>query len=181
MNDPPENAFVHFKCIDCWVVRWIKHSLLSTCKSIRLLLLGLWFGEWYDALGMYKGWDIFWERDTEMPTWRLEDEDGFQTNRLWGRKVDVVGSGSCPMGVFVISDVLPSDQSRDSPVGIALVYGLDDRGSRVRFPAGAGNFSPHHRVQNGSGAHPASCPMGNRGSFPGCKAAGAWSWPLTSI
>jgi hypothetical protein len=29
-------------------------------------------------------------------------------------------------------------------------YGLDDRGSRVRFPAGAGNFSLHHRVQNGS-------------------------------
>jgi hypothetical protein len=28
----------------------------------------------------------------------------------------------------------------DSSVGIALAYGLDDRGSRVRFPAGAGNF-----------------------------------------
>jgi hypothetical protein len=44
--------------------------------------------------------------------------------------------------------------SRDSSVGIALSYGLDDRGSRVRFPAGAGNFSLRHRVQNGSGAHP---------------------------
>jgi hypothetical protein len=40
--------------------------------------------------------------------------------------------------------------------GIALGYGLDDRGSRVRFPARIGNFSLHHRVQNGSGAHPAS-------------------------
>jgi hypothetical protein len=37
-------------------------------------------------------------------------------------------------------------------VGIELGYGLDDWGSRVRFPAGAGNFSLHHRVQNGSGA-----------------------------
>jgi hypothetical protein len=64
-------------------------------------------------------------------------------------------------------------KSRDSSVGTALGYGLDDRGSRVRFPAGAGNFSPHHRVQNGSGAHPASYPMGTRGSFPGGKAAGA--------
>jgi hypothetical protein len=64
-------------------------------------------------------------------------------------------------------------KSRDSSVGIALNYGLDDRGSRVRFPAGAGNFSFHHRVQNGSGAHPASYPMGTRGSFPGGKAAGA--------
>jgi len=33
------------------------------------------------------------------------------------------------------------------------------------------------RVQNGSGAHLASYPMGIRGSFPGDKAAGAWSWP----
>jgi hypothetical protein len=52
-------------------------------------------------------------------------------------------------------------------------YGLEDRGSRVRFPAGTGNFSLHHRVQTGSGAHPASYPMGKRGSFPGDKAAGA--------
>jgi hypothetical protein len=63
-------------------------------------------------------------------------------------------------------------KSRDSSVGIALGYGLDDRSSRVRFPAGAGNFSIHHRVQNGSGAHPALYPMGIRGSFPGGKAAG---------
>jgi hypothetical protein len=62
--------------------------------------------------------------------------------------------------------------TRDSSVGIALGYGLDDRGSRFRFPTGAGNFSFHHRVQNGSGAHPASYPMGTRGSFPGNKAAG---------
>jgi hypothetical protein len=56
-----------------------------------------------------------------------------------------------------------------------------DNLSRVRFPAGAGKFSLHYHVQNGSGAHPASYPMGTRSSFPGCKAAGAWSWPLTSI
>jgi hypothetical protein len=49
----------------------------------------------------------------------------------------------------------------------------DDRGSRVRFPAGAVNFPLHHRVRNGSGTHPASYPMGTRGSFFGFKAAGA--------
>jgi hypothetical protein len=64
-------------------------------------------------------------------------------------------------------------ESRDSSVGIALGYGLDDRGSRVRFPAGAGNFSLLYRVQNVSGAHPTSYPMGTRGSFPGGEAAGA--------
>jgi hypothetical protein len=52
-------------------------------------------------------------------------------------------------------------------VSTALGYGLDDRGSRVRFPAVAENFSLHHRVQNGSGAHPASYSMGTRGSFLG--------------
>jgi hypothetical protein len=49
-------------------------------------------------------------------------------------------------------------QYLESSVGIALGYGLNDRGSRVRFPAGAGNFSLHRRVQNGSGAHPVSYP-----------------------
>jgi hypothetical protein len=64
-------------------------------------------------------------------------------------------------------------KSTDSSVGIALGYGLDDRGSRVQFPVRAGNFSLHRRVQTGAGAHPASYPMGTRGSFPGGKAAGA--------
>jgi hypothetical protein len=54
-----------------------------------------------------------------------------------------------------------------------LGYGLDEQGSRVRFPARAGNFYLHHRVQNGSGAHPAPYPLGTRGSFPGGKAVGA--------
>jgi hypothetical protein len=63
--------------------------------------------------------------------------------------------------------------SRDSSVRITLGYELGDRGSRVRFPEGAGNFSLHHRVQNGYGAQPASYLMGTRGSFPGGKAAGA--------
>jgi hypothetical protein len=65
------------------------------------------------------------------------------------------------------------NKSRDSSVGVALDCGLDDRGSRVRFPAGAGSFSLHHRVQSGSGAHPASYPVGTKGSFPGDGAAGA--------
>jgi hypothetical protein len=60
----------------------------------------------------------------------------------------------------------------DISVSIALGCGLDDRGSRVQFSAGAGNFSLHHHVQNSSGVHPASYPMGTRGSFLGSKAAG---------
>jgi hypothetical protein len=70
---------------------------------------------------------------------------------------------------------LQTENSCDSSVGIALGHRLDDRGSRVPFPAGAGNFSLHHRVHNGSGAHPASYPRGTGGSFPGGKAAGVSS------
>jgi hypothetical protein len=64
-------------------------------------------------------------------------------------------------------------KSRDSSLGIAPGYGMDDRGSRVRFQAEAGSFPLCHRIQNGSGVHPASYPMSTRGSFPGSKAAGA--------
>jgi hypothetical protein len=71
-------------------------------------------------------------------------------------------------------------ESRNSSVGIALGYELEDRGSRVRFPARAGNFSLHHRIQNASGAHPASYPIGTSSSFLGGIVAGAWSWPLPS-
>jgi len=38
---------------------------------------------------------------------------------------------------------------------------------------GAGNFSLRHCVQTSSGAHPASYPVGARGSSPGGKVAGA--------
>jgi hypothetical protein len=63
-------------------------------------------------------------------------------------------------------------KSCDSSVGKALGFGLDNWSSRVQFPAGAWNFSLYHRVQNGSGAHPASHPMVTRGSFPGVKRQG---------
>jgi hypothetical protein len=54
--------------------------------------------------------------------------------------------------------------------------GLWARRWRVRVPSGTENFPLHHCVQTGSGAHPAS-----KDSFPEGKAAGAWSWLLTSI
>jgi hypothetical protein len=57
------------------------------------------------------------------------------------------------------------DKSLYSSVGIAIKL----RTGR----SGVGNFSLRHRVQNGSGSHPASYPMSTGGSFPGGKAAGA--------
>jgi hypothetical protein len=49
------------------------------------------------------------------------------------------------------------------PGSIVSDYGLDDRAIGVRSPAGAEDFSSSLCVQTGSGAHPASCPMGTGG------------------
>jgi len=43
--------------------------------------------------------------------------------------------------------------------------------TRVRFPAQVGIISPYHCILTGSGAHPASHPMGIRGFFPQGKVA----------
>jgi hypothetical protein len=79
--------------------------------------------------------------------------------------------GSVLAGLQKFCGPLATEESRDSSVGVALGYGLDVRGSRARFLAEAGNFSLHHRAQNGSGVHPASYPMGTGSSFLGGKAS----------
>jgi hypothetical protein len=64
-------------------------------------------------------------------------------------------------------------KSCDISVVIVLGYGLDDQGSKVQFLERAANLSLHHSIQNSSGAHPASYPIGTGGPFPGDKAAEA--------
>jgi len=63
----------------------------------------------------------------------------------------------------------------------ALGYGLDGGGYRVRFLAGAGNF--FFTTASVTALVPTHPPIQwvRGGSFPGGKAARAWSWPLTSI
>jgi len=60
---------------------------------------------------------------------------------------------------------------------IATGYELDDWMIGVRLP----EETHQHRVQTGSGAHPATHPMETNGSLPGSKAAGPWSWTHSSI
>jgi hypothetical protein len=61
-------------------------------------------------------------------------------------------------------------RSRGSSGSIVSDYGLDDRASGVRSPAGAKYVSSSLCIQTGSGAHPASCTMGTGDPFPGGKA-----------
>jgi hypothetical protein len=60
---------------------------------------------------------------------------------------------------------------RDKAVGIATGYGIGDRGVGFRVPVEQ-EFSLLLVVQTGSGAHPASYPMGTGGSLLESKAAG---------
>jgi hypothetical protein len=62
--------------------------------------------------------------------------------------------------------------SRDSSVGIATGYELEDGGVGVRVPVGQ-EFSLFHVVPTGSVVHPTSYPMGTGDSFLGGKTAGA--------
>jgi hypothetical protein len=55
----------------------------------------------------------------------------------------------------------PSARSRDSAVGTATGYGLDDPGVGLRVPVGSRIFSSTRR------------PMGTGGSFPGLKRPGS--------
>jgi hypothetical protein len=67
---------------------------------------------------------------------------------------------------------LNQSMSRVSSGSIVSDYGLDDRGIGVGSPAGAKGFSSNFCVQTGSGAHPASCPVGTGVLSPGVNSAG---------
>jgi hypothetical protein len=84
--------------------------------------------------------------------------------------------GAAENGIFPWLDprflLLWHNKTRKSTVGIATGYGLDD--TRVGVESRQDQeFSLLYSVQTGSGAHPASCPLGTGGFLPGSKAAGA--------
>jgi hypothetical protein len=57
-----------------------------------------------------------------------------------------------------------------APLGsIALGYGLDDRGSRVRFPAGAGSFSLHRSGREADHSPPSSAEVKEYASMAWCS------------
>jgi hypothetical protein len=61
-------------------------------------------------------------------------------------------------------------RTTDHPARSPALYHSAIPGARIS--AGAENFSLHHRVQTGFGAHPTSCPVGTSDSFPGVKRPG---------
>jgi hypothetical protein len=98
--------------------------------------------------------------------------EGRLTDEWWIGK-DLDGSGR------EIIEVLSQYRSRDSVVGITTGYGLDDRGIGVRVSVGSTILSSPRRPDRLWGP-PNLLSNGYGGLFPRGKAAGAWSWTLTS-
>jgi hypothetical protein len=80
---------------------------------------------------------------------------------------------------YCFNIVSPMLVSRDSAVGIATGYGLDDWAVGVRVPVGSRMLTSPCCPDRLWGP-PNLLYNGYRGFFPGGKAVGAWSWPLTS-
>jgi hypothetical protein len=64
--------------------------------------------------------------------------------------------------------------------GVVTSYGLSIQRTVIPFMRGK-KFYLLETVQTGSGAHTVSYSVGSAGCIPGCKAAKAESWPLTTI
>jgi hypothetical protein len=73
---------------------------------------------------------------------------------------------------FTLPTVSTDWMNRGSSVSVVSGYGLDDRVIGFRSLAEAKDFSSSLCAQTGSGAHPASYPMGTGGPFPRGKV-----WP----
>jgi hypothetical protein len=128
------------------------------------------------------------QRGQNANTKHTQTHDGTQALRM--RSVFINSNGMNAHRPLQQRDKLHSkcvilEKRRERVIIIRLLIlfgcGLDDRGSMVWFLEGAGNLSSHHRVQTGSGTHPASYQMGTRGFFSRGKVAGEWSWPPTSF
>jgi hypothetical protein len=72
------------------------------------------------------------------------------------------------------------NRSRDIVVGIATVYGLDDRMVGVLVPVGVKNFHFSMSSLPALGSTEAPIQWVPGALSPGDKAAGAWIWPFTS-
>jgi hypothetical protein len=99
----------------------------------------------------------------------------YTTSRIHIKQKYLFNILSCPLFSSYVQIIV----SRDSAVGIATSYWLDEQKSEFESRWGQ-EFSLLHVVQTGFGVHLTSYPMGTGGSFLGGKAAGAWSWPHTS-
>jgi hypothetical protein len=144
-----------------WVVRFTLRPLYPQGKTPGTL----WIGGWVGPRAVL---DVGVRRKIPSSYWDSNSDNPVRSPALYHWAILALDPILCVS--FQHMQIIPERIKNIIFYGY-LHFEIDDRGSRVRFPAGAGNFSLHDRVQNGSGAHTASYPMGTRGSFSGVK------WP----
>jgi hypothetical protein len=79
----------------------------------------------------------------------------------------MLGEDSSPLSIIYIYVHITKGSQGSSSQYIVLSV---DWVTGVRSPTEAEDFSSSFCIQTGSGAHPASCPVGTGGPFPGDKA-----------
>jgi hypothetical protein len=109
---------------------------------------------------LYRWWDsdlVYWCSNVELQV----------TSSAFKRNVAVLIRKNHVLGLRLVYIFV-------SRAGIVQWYSAEIRTgwSGVRVPTGAGNLFLHHHDQTGSGTHPASYPMGTRGTFLGVKRPG---------
>ena len=77
--------------------------------------------------------------------------------------------------VLLMTIIQPEGSGRDSWVGIATRYGLDDPGIESQY--GGRDLPPPSRPALRPTQHPRKWVPG---LFPRCRAAGAWGWPSST-
>jgi hypothetical protein len=138
--------------------------------------------------------DLTLFRIREVAVLNLSPETGYPDSFLWFRQSLWANAGIAPKMCTTTTafHILSSSSFAYSPVCHSTLYSQSHwkRGSRVAqsvsvwLRPGRPRFDPRQRqsifpltcFQTGTGAHPASCPMGTGEPFPG-----AWRWPLTPI
>jgi hypothetical protein len=100
---------------------------------------------------------------------RMGDRQEWSVSDTWKQVVIVIYSIQRRitnwLANLIIRELIEDWRSRNSLLGIATGYGLDDRGVGVRVPAGSRIYLLYV-VQTGCGVHPTSYRMCTRGIFP---------------
>jgi hypothetical protein len=109
----------------------------------------------------------------------------FRQNPSNGSRIETFGRPNRPIVIAIhirISNSLsPCPKNVQYLCSNETRYSLASKVTGVWFPTGVRIFSLRHNVQTDIGLHLASSPMRTGDSFLSDIAAGAWSWPLTSM
>jgi hypothetical protein len=121
---------------------------------------------------LVEGSGIYFDRKLSFPYMSRLAHTSYVYQYLWNvhRGFRNKTNAWCPCSYFILFSKLKKHSIffRREYFCLVLIY-TTDWTTGVRSPTEEEDFFSSHCVRNGSGAHPASCTMGNGGPFPGDK------------